>query len=105
MKVRDVIARAVDPSAWDDCDDFPTARHGQASQKRTVLARADAILAALRDAGLAVVPMEATRAMAEAGNINVRCRRDCKVGLLNAFEIYYVMVAAAMEDDSDRGGI
>ena len=62
-------------------------------------------LAALAAAGLTVVPMEATRAMAEAGNIDVRCRRDRKVGLLNAFEIYHAMIAEAREGELDRGGI
>lgn len=60
---------------------------------------ADTILAALAAAGLAVVPVEANKRMCKAG---YRIADENGAG---ADDVWRAMVAAAMEDDSDRGGI
>jgi hypothetical protein len=98
---REVIANGI-MHAIDIPDDELAEMHTVEAIQSAFASR---FLAALAAAGLTVVPVEATRAMAEAGNIEVRCRRDRKVGLLNAFEIYHAMIAAAQEGESDIGGM
>lgn len=51
---REVVAMAIDPVAWSDCDDYPTARHARPKDQEYARRSADAILVALAAAGFAV---------------------------------------------------
>ena len=51
--LREAVARALDPGAWSDMDDFPTARHERPVYQREAREKAATSLAAIvRAAGL-----------------------------------------------------
>lgn len=71
--LREVIARAIDPEAWDEeiikDADYPIARKRVAESQERAFRGADAALAAIKQAGFVVVPApwNVTEAMIDAG--------------------------------------
>ena len=63
-ELRELRARAIDPHAWPD-KQFTLSRARLGERREKARAKAEATMKAEEDAGLAVVPLEATWRMAE----------------------------------------
>jgi hypothetical protein len=93
MSVREVIARAIEPDAFDQPPEFEP----WAAQRRvSAYAKARKYLAALDAAGKAVVPKEPTQSMINAAVEYTSYAAD-RVYPEDCVNIYHAMLAAAKD--------